>query len=293
MDGVINIYKPIGITSFDVVRRLKKIYNTGKIGHTGTLDPLACGVLPICVGKATKIVDYIMSETKVYKTKLRLGIETDTYDQEGNVLSESEVKLSETDVIAAIHDFIGDIEQIPPMYSALKVNGKRLYDLARKGIEVEREKRKISIYSIEITNIALPEVEFIVACSKGTYIRSLCYDIGNKLNVGGTMWALERIQTGQFSVKDSVTLEELEDSSNPSRYLISIESVLGCFKVLSFNDKYEKLLLNGVKLNNGKLIESIEKNTIYRVYINEISFIGLGMRDDQGFKIIKLLNWEH
>lgn len=290
MDGVINIYKPIGITSFDVVRRLKKIYNTGKIGHTGTLDPLACGVLPICVGKATKIVDYIMSETKVYKTKLRLGIETDTYDQEGNVLSESEVKLSETDVIAAIHDFIGDIEQIPPMYSALKVNGKRLYDLARKGIEVEREKRKISIYSIEITNIALPEVEFIVACSKGTYIRSLCYDIGNKLNVGGTMWALERIQTGQFSVKDSVTLEELEDSSNPSRYLISIESVLGCFKVLSFNDKYEKLLLNGVKLNNGKLIESIEKNTIYRVYINEISFIGLGMRDDQGFKIIKLLN---
>lgn len=290
MDGVININKPIGITSFDVVRKLKKIYGTNKIGHTGTLDPLACGVLPVCIGKATKIVDYIMSEKKVYKAKLRLGIETDTYDREGKIVSEAAVDLTEADVTAVINSFVGEIEQEPPMYSALKVNGQRLYDLARKGITVEREKRKINIYSIEINNISLPEIDFTVTCSKGTYIRSLCYDIGKRLEVGGTMWALERIQTGSFSIQDSITLEELESCHNPNEFLISIESALRSFEEVSFQESFRKLLLNGVKINNIHIIKNIKMDEICRVYIGKSDFIGLGVRDDQGFKIIKLLN---
>lgn len=290
MDGVINVNKPIGITSFDVVRKLKKVYGTNRVGHTGTLDPLACGVLPVCINKATKIADYIMSETKVYKTKLRLGIETDTYDREGKIISESLVDLDEGDVISAVKSFMGEIKQEPPMYSAIKVNGEKLYNLARKGIVVEREKREIVIYNIDINNISLPYVDFTVTCSKGTYIRSLCYDIGKMLKVGATMWALKRLQTGMFKLENSITLEQIESSDHAEQFLTTIESALESYEKISFAARYEKLLLNGVKINNIHIIEGIKFNIIYRVYIDENNFIGLGKRDDYGFKIIKLLN---
>lgn len=288
MDGVINVYKPEGITSFDVVKKVMKVCGTKKVGHTGTLDPLASGVLPICIGRATKIVDYIMSEKKVYKAQLMLGITTDTYDREGEVLSKSEVNLASKNIVEAIDCFKGDIDQEPPMYSAIKINGKRLYELARKGIIVERVKRPIHIYDIQVLDVSIPLVTFIVTCSKGTYIRSLCKDIGDKLGVGGTMWSLERIQTGCFKASESVSIEDLT-SENVEKFIVPMDESLKTFEVLNFPSKYEKLLLNGVKINNPYIIGEIDLSKLYRVYMDNGRFIGLGIRDDSGFKIVKLL----
>jgi tRNA pseudouridine55 synthase len=288
MDGILNIYKPVGITSFDAVRKVMKICGTKKVGHTGTLDPLASGVLPICIGRATKIVDYIMSETKVYEAELKLGIKTDTYDREGTITHEADVKLSDSDILSAINSFTGELEQEPPMYSALKVNGKRLYELARQGIVIEREKRKVEIYYIDVLSISLPLVTFRVSCSKGTYIRSLCHDIGEMLGVGGTMWNLERIQTGNFNLKSSISLNSI-DKDNVSQFIIPIEEGLDKYDKISFSSKCEKLLLNGVKINNEYLIKNIEFDKLYRVYLDGKKFVGLGIRDDNGFKITKLL----
>jgi tRNA pseudouridine55 synthase len=288
MDGVININKPVGITSFDVVRSIMKICGTKKVGHTGTLDPLASGVLPVCIGRATKIVDYIMEETKIYDAELMLGIKTDTYDREGQIISKREVELSEEIICETIKSFLGEIDQEPPMFSALKVNGKRLYELARQGITVDREKRKVNIYSLEIMDISMPTITFRVTCSKGTYIRSLCNDIGEKLGVGGTMWSLKRIQTGVFNINNAVDLSSL-NKDNVNEHIISIENALEKYEKLSFNSKFERLLLNGVKINNEYLLKGIDMDKMYRVYLDEINFIGLGIRDDIGFKIIKLL----
>jgi tRNA pseudouridine55 synthase len=288
MDGILNIYKPSGMTSFDVVRAVMKICGTKKVGHTGTLDPLASGVLPVCIGRATKIVDYIMSDIKVYEAELMLGVKTDTYDREGIITEEKEVKLSEEDVLSVFNSFVGETEQEPPMYSALKVNGKRLYELARKGIVIERDKRKITIFEMKVLDLSIPLVKFRVTCSKGTYIRSLCYDIGEKLGVGGAMWNLERIQTGNFKLEDSVSLEVI-NKDNVKQFIFPIEEGLNRYDKVSFSSKYEKLLLNGVKVNNEYLIKNIEFNKLYRVYLDEKHFIGLGIRDDLGFKITKLL----
>lgn len=288
MDGVINIYKPAGITSFDAVRKIMNVCNTRKVGHTGTLDPLASGVLPICIGRATKIVDYIMSETKVYKVELKLGIETDTYDREGKVLYEKNLNVSKEDIISTLKSFIGKLQQEPPMYSALKVNGKKLYELARKGIVVERKKREITIYDLQIDKISLPFVHFTVKCSKGTYIRSLCHDVGEALEVGGTMWNLERTETGIFKNEKSIFLNDI-NKNNVKDYIIPIEDALENYHKVYFSSKYDKLLLNGVKLKNEFLLEDIEYNKIYRVYLECNKFIGLGIRDDNVFKIIKLL----
>lgn len=288
MDGVLNIYKPSGISSFDVVRKIMKLCNTRKVGHTGTLDPLASGVLPICVGKATKIVDYLMSETKTYKAQLKLGITTDTYDREGSIISEKKVDISEEAILRTFNQYIGEIEQEPPMYSALKVNGKRLYELARQGIVIERNKRNITIFDITIEDISLPIITFIVTCSKGTYIRSLCHDIGNTLGTGGIMWNLERTQTGNFKKENSIDFYSLNEEII-SKNILQIEHSLNLFDKVSFSNKYEKLLLNGVKIKNTYIINSIDMNKILRVYIDTNKFIGLGKRDEEGFKIIKLL----
>jgi tRNA pseudouridine55 synthase len=289
MNGVINIYKPIGVTSFDVVRKVMKVCKTKKVGHTGTLDPLASGVLPICIGRATKIVEYIMSDIKEYRVQLKLGITTDSYDREGKILNENDTYVSKELIINAISKYTGDIDQEPPMYSALKVNGKRLYELARQGITVERQKRKIHIYKIDIASVDYPYADFTVTCSKGTYIRSLCYDIGKDLGVGGTMWSLERTKSGMFNSCDSIDFHELNEELI-HKNLISIDEALKNYDVISFNNKYGKLLLNGVKMNNEYLIKNIEIDKMYRVYIDNEDFIGLGQRDDEGFKIIKLLN---
>lgn len=287
MNGVINVYKPCGITSFDVVRTIKRISKTKKVGHTGTLDPMATGVLPVCIGNATKIVDYIMQNHKVYKATLKLGVTTDTYDREGKILSESEINhLTSKHIEDAIKSFIGDIEQMPPMYSALKVNGKRLYELAREGIEIERQKRKITIYDINIENIDIPYVKFTVKCSKGTYIRSLCYDIGDVLKVGGAMWDLERVETGTFSVENSIALEDLNEE-NIENVIIPMDKALA-YKPIVFNNKFEKLLLNGVTIQNPFVIKDIEENVLYKVYLED-KFIGIGKKTEKGFKIEKLL----
>ena len=287
MNGVINVYKPVGCTSFDVVAALKKICNTGKVGHTGTLDPLASGVLPVCIGKATKIVDYIMEDIKIYKTQLKLGITTDTYDLEGKVTSSKDVDVNDEEILKVIKKYLGQTSQIPPMYSAIKVNGKKLYDLARAGIEIERKGRLITIYDIYDISISLPYVNFVVKCSKGTYIRSLCYDIGRDLNCGAVMTKLERIRSGNFSIENSINIQSL-NAVNVGDYLISIENALEKYKKVNLDKMFKKLLINGVKMNDPALIDNVEENVIYRVY-SDNDFIGLGLRTSKEFKIIKLL----
>lgn len=288
MNGVLNIYKPKGITSFDVVKCVRKLTKEKKVGHAGTLDPMACGVLPVCIGKGTKIIDYIMSNTKVYCATLKLGITTDTYDKTGKILTENKIEMvNEKEIKNAFDCFLGEINQIPPMYSALKKNGKKLYELARQGIEIERSARPITIYSIEILNIDLPYIKFKVKCSKGTYIRSLCYDIGNVLKCGATMWELERLQTGPFKFENSIELSNLT-SENVKSNLISIEDVLCKYDNLNVNEKMLNLLKNGVTIRDKGLINNIPSNKMYKIYFENL-FIGIAQKTDQYLKMIKLL----
>ena len=195
-DGVLNIYKEAGFTSHDVVAKLRGILKQKKIGHTGTLDPDAVGVLPVCLGKATKICDLLTDETKTYEAVLRLGIVTDTQDMSGKILEEHPVNCSKTEIINCVEGFLGEQMQIPPMYSALKVDGKKLYEYAREGKTVERKARPVTFYEIKICEMDLPEVTIRVSCSKGTYIRTLCHDIGEKLGCGGAMQHLTRVRVG-------------------------------------------------------------------------------------------------
>lgn len=288
MDGIINVYKPSGMSSFDVVRSVRKTAGVKKVGHTGTLDPLAFGVLPICIGKATKIVDYVMQNFKIYKTVLKLGVVTDTYDMEGKVLSESEINVSEDDIVKAINSFTGTINQIPPMYSALKVNGKKLYDLARQGIEVERKSREITIYEIDIEKIDIPYVTFTVRCSKGTYIRSLCFDIGEKLKCGGVMYSLERTASGMFTKDNSVPLESIT-KDNLEKYLIPIDEALHIYDKIYVDNKFEKLLVNGVVIRDKAILDKIPEEVMLRTYMESGKFIGIGIKTKDSFKIVKLL----
>ncbi|EDK33476.1 tRNA pseudouridine(55) synthase TruB [Clostridium kluyveri] len=287
MDGILNINKPEGMTSFDVVRKVRFMLKNEKVGHTGTLDPMASGVLPICVGRATKFADYMVESKKIYLAELRLGITTETYDREGSVVNTRGVYLKKKDIIEEILSFQGEIEQVPPMYSALKVNGRRLYELARKGIEIERKKRKITIYSIDIVNIELPYVSFKVTCSKGTYIRSLCNDIGNNLNCGGTMWNLKRLSTGNFNIADSIALEYL-DSENILKYIIPIDKALYGYPEVLVEDEYVKKILNGISIKDESFLSKTIKDKLYRVYIEGNKFIGIGMNKDFQFKMVKL-----
>ena len=290
MNGVLNIFKPKGMSSFDAVRVVKKVAGTGKVGHTGTLDPEATGVLPICIGKATKIIDYIMDSEKVYEVTLKLGIRTTTYDLEGEVLEERDPShLTEEEILNAINSFKGEYSQIPPMYSALKQNGVRLYELARKGIEVERKGRLVNIFNLEDIKINNPYISMKVTCSKGTYIRSLCYDIGEKLGVFATMTQLNRAKTSVFSQEKSININELT-KENINDYILSMEEALEKYDKIIVNKKYVKLLVNGVRVADGRFTkDKVINNKLYRVYDDENNFIGLGERNDAGFKIEKLL----
>ncbi|HAT4313264.1 TPA: tRNA pseudouridine(55) synthase TruB [Clostridium perfringens] len=291
MNGVINIYKNTGMTSFDVVAMVRRVAKMKKVGHTGTLDPAASGVLPVCLGKATKIIDYIMENKKVYRVNLKLGMVTDTYDLEGEVLREKDASyITKDEILNCINSFVGTIDQVPPMYSALKQNGVRLYELARQGIEVYREARKITIYSIENIKIESNDnIQMDVCCSKGTYIRSLCYDIGEKLNVGATMTALERIQNGPFTKEEAINIEDLTEELL-EKHIISIEKALDSFEKITVNEKFGKLLRNGVKVFDNRMYsEEVEFNKLYRVYEDNGVFLGLGKRDEKGFKLEKLL----
>ncbi|EGT4137413.1 tRNA pseudouridine(55) synthase TruB [Clostridium perfringens] len=291
MNGVINIYKNTGMTSFDVVAMVRRVAKMKKVGHTGTLDPAASGVLPVCLGKATKIIDYIMENKKVYRVNLKLGMVTDTYDLEGEVLREEDAShITKDEILNCINSFLGTIDQVPPMYSALKQNGVRLYELARQGIEVHREARKITINSIENIKIESNDnIQMDVCCSKGTYIRSLCYDIGEKLNVGATMTALERIQNGPFTKEEAINIEDLTEELL-EKHIISIEKALDSFEKITVNEKFGKLLRNGVKVFDNRMYsEEVEFNKLYRVYEDNGVFLGLGKRDEKGFKLEKLL----
>lgn len=290
MNGVLNVFKNKGMSSFDVVRKIKFLAHEKKVGHTGTLDPDAVGVLPVCLGKATKTIDYIMNSTKVYEVKLVLGMKTTTYDLEGEVIEKKDTSaLKEEDVLQTILSFIGEYDQVPPMYSALKKDGVRLYDLARKGIEVEREARRISIFDISDIKIDLPYASFKVSCSKGTYIRSLCFDIGEKLQVGATMTELKRSQTSIFKEENSVNIDDLTEE-NIQDYIISIEDALASYPKLTVKSTFTKLLVNGVKVCDKRLTnEERKEKVLYRVYDDNNTFIGLGKQEGQGFKIEKLL----
>ncbi|WP_195987775.1 tRNA pseudouridine(55) synthase TruB [Clostridium sp. D53t1_180928_C8] len=290
MNGILNIFKPKGMSSFDVVRVIKKVAKTGKVGHTGTLDPEATGVLPVCIGRATKIIDYIMDSEKVYEVTFKLGIRTTTYDLEGEVLEEKDTShLSDNDILTVIKEFIGEYSQVPPMYSALKQNGVRLYELARKGIEVEREGRLINIHNIEDIKIDNPYVSMKVTCSKGTYIRSLCYDIGENLGVFATMTELNRSKTSVFEQSKSINVNDLTEE-NIYDYIVTMEEALSKYEAIIVHGKYVKLLVNGVRVADNRFTkDKIINDRLYRVYDENNNFIGLGERNNAGFKIEKLL----
>lgn len=248
LNGVINVYKERGYTSHDVVARLRGIFGQRKIGHTGTLDPDAEGVLPVCLGNATRLSELLTDRSKAYRAVLLLGRTTDTQDAGGRMLKERPVHVSEQTVAEVIKSFIGNYDQIPPMYSALKVNGKKLVDLARRGIEVERKPRAVEIYDICIEAVSLPRVTMTVQCSKGTYIRTLCHDIGEKLRCGGCMEQLTRICSGGFCIETAHQLGELEKSvqaGEETRYLIPTDACLSDYPGLTVSKEADKLLKNG------------------------------------------------
>lgn len=256
IDGIINIYKESGYTSHDVVAKLRGILRQKRIGHTGTLDPEAQGVLPVCLGKATKVCDRITDRDKTYRAVLLLGTTTDTQDTTGRILETKPVTVAEAEVRACIEGFVGQQEQIPPMYSALKVGGKKLYDLARQGIEVERKPRRIEIREITIEEVSLPEITMTVTCSKGTYIRTLCHDIGAALGCGGCMKSLLRTKAGPFLMEDSVTLATVEryrDEGRLEELIKRTDSVFLDLPALMLTAEAERLVRNGNALSRELL----------------------------------------
>lgn len=248
--GVINIYKEAGFTSHDVVARLRGILRQKKIGHTGTLDPAAVGVLPVCLGKGTRLCDMLTDKSKTYRAVMLLGTVTDTQDTTGAILAQNPTHaLNEEMVRAAAEAFVGDYQQVPPMYSALKVNGKKLYELARQGREVERQARPVEIHELIIESVELPRVTMTVSCSKGTYIRTLCHDIGERLGCGGCMEQLTRTRVERFAIEDSLTLFQVEALAAEGKILehvVPVDEMLGQYPALySEGGELDKLLSNG------------------------------------------------
>ncbi|ROR30823.1 tRNA pseudouridine55 synthase [Mobilisporobacter senegalensis] len=295
INGIINIYKEKGYTSHDVVAKLRGILKQKKIGHTGTLDPDAEGVLPVCLGKATKLCDLLTDKDKTYETVLKLGITTDSQDTTGKILKEQRVTSSKEEIKEVILGFIGDYEQIPPMFSALKVNGKKLYELAREGIEIERKARNVHIHHIEIVRIDEDEIKMVVSCSKGTYIRTLCHDIGEKLGCGGCMKNLVRTKVSRFVIEDSLKLsdvEKLRDGDKLGPHIIKIEDMFLDYSKVMVSEEYTKFIYNGNKINKDMLLNNNLSNTTkqIRVYDCLEQFIGLYELMDDGniYKPVKM-----
>lgn len=259
MNGIINIYKEAGFTSFDVVAKMRGILKIRKIGHTGTLDPDATGVLPVCVGNATKVVELLTDHEKEYIAELRLGVMTDTQDMSGAVLKTSPVEVCEQEVCETVLSFVGEYMQTPPMYSALKVNGKKLYELAREGIEVERKARLVQFKEIEILAMELPIVKIRVVCSKGTYIRTLCNDIGEKLGCHAAMQSLVRTRVGNFTLEEAITLEQLEafrDKGELDAVLLPVDRVFEHMPKIYIKPEQIRYLDNGNTLYPNMLLKS-------------------------------------
>lgn len=292
--GVLPIYKPAGMTSHDVVSKIRKLYGTKKVGHTGTLDPDACGLLLILVGRAVKASEYITAGKKVYRAGMRLGITTDTEDTSGTVLTESGDIPEKEAVLAAVAEFQGDIMQVPPMYSALKVGGQKLCDLARKGITVERAARPITVYSIKAEGEGR-DYTLDVSCSAGTYIRTLCADIGAKLGCGGAMSSLLRTETGGFTIESARTFEELEAMETSERYalLVPVEKLFEELPSLVFPEFYERLACNGAEIYQKKIGTHFENGTLLRIFSRKNEFIGIAKADEfsggSAVKIVKFL----
>ena len=259
INGIINVYKETGFTSHDVVAKLRGIVKQKKIGHTGTLDPDATGVLPVCLGNATKLCDMLTDKSKEYVATMRLGFCTDTQDISGEVLKKQEVTVTKEDVTEAVMSFVGKYDQIPPMYSALKVNGKKLYELAREGIEIERKARSIEIFAIEILDINLPDITMKVHCSKGTYIRTLCHDIGLKLGCFATMVSLKRTKVANFLLENAYTLCQIEACVKDEKLQDILTKTEDMFELLSVRvaPPYEKLLFNGNPIYLNQIMERI------------------------------------
>lgn len=272
LNGIVLVNKEKGYTSHDVVNIIRKILGTRKVGHTGTLDPNAEGILPICVGKSTKVSDMLVNSDKTYTAKIQLGITTDTYDIWGKVLSENSVNVSYQQLSDAVAAFTGEFMQLPPMYSAVKINGKKLYELARKGIEAERKPRRITVYKSEISDFDGNSFKLSVFCSKGTYIRSLCHDIGEKLGCGAAMTELVRTHSSVFDIKESLTLEEIRhtaEEKGPEAVLKPVDSVFGQYEKITVTDIVRQRLLNGA------VSRSAENTGVYRVYDVNGVFVGI------------------
>ena len=262
-NGVLNVCKETGYTSHDVVNALRRVLGQKKIGHTGTLDPQAGGVLPVCLGAATKLCDMFTDTQKCYEAVMKLGVTTDTQDMAGNILSRCEVNVSGEDVRRAAALFVGDIMQVPPMYSAVKVGGRKLYEFARRGIDVERTPRPVTIHEIEVTGIAQDEVMMKVRCSKGTYIRTLCADIGEKLGCGACVSSLVRTATGGFELKDSLTIDEialLHQEGRLSERMVSIDSMFPEALRASVKEELDQRLYNGNQFTLQELMIENDSN---------------------------------
>lgn len=282
VNGIINVYKEKGYTSFDVVAKMRGIFHQKKIGHTGTLDPDAEGVLPVCLGKATKVCDLLTDKDKEYRAVLLLGQKTDTQDISGKVIEKAAVNLSEQEIVSVINSFVGEQEQIPPMYSALKVNGRKLYELAREGKEIERKPRKINVFSIVINEIKLPEITITVHCSKGTYIRTLCNDIGEKLGCYGCMKSLLRTRVAGFSLNDALKIDEIENivkcsGEKKDNMIISVDSLFMDIPELYADSLAEKLIRNGNRIPVSVITNNIEffNDSKYRLYSCKKEFVGI------------------
>ena len=278
MDGLILINKQKGFTSHDVVNVIRKKLNTKKVGHTGTLDPNATGVLPILVGKATKISKYLMEHDKTYIATIKLGEKTDTGDSEGQVIEEKSIPadLKKEDINNALQNFFGKQKQVPPMYSAIKINGKKLYEYAREGKKVKIEPRDIEIYKIELLEYQNNKIKFEVECSKGTYIRTLCENIAKKLGTVGYMEELQRTKVNNFKIEDSILLDDIT-LENAEKNMIKIEEVFKEKETIELDNKKLELFLNGVKLTYNL------PNSIYKIYNNE-QFIGSGVIENKLLK---------
>lgn len=286
MNGIIIVNKQKGCTSHDIVYKIKRMFNE-KVGHTGTLDPIAEGVLPILIGKGTLLSKYLINHNKKYIVKLQLGIKTDTADSEGKIIEENSVNselLNKDNITNILKSFIGKQEQIPPIYSAIKINGKKLYEYARKGQEVELKPRLIEIYDIKLIQYSVKEkqIEFEVFCGKGTYIRSLCEDISTKLGTVGYMKELKRIQVGDFKIEESITIDELEKNIENDNFInskiISIEKLFDGKNSIKLDNRKLQLFINGVKLTQEY------DDDIYKIYNENNEFIGIGIIENQLLK---------
>ncbi len=288
MNGIILINKPAGLTSHDVVGKVRRILKTRRVGHTGTLDPMAEGVLPVCVGNATKASDMLTVTDKRYTAELILGMTTDTLDAEGEVLTECRSECTAEEISGAVLSFKGEIQQIPPMYSAIKKDGKKLYELAREGKSIEREPRAVTIYDIGIleTDTDRQSVTIDVKCSKGTYIRTLCEDIGLKLNVGAYMNTLIRTESAGFGLDECITLYELAalaDSGRAEEAIIPVDRIFDLYEAVTLSEKQSKRITNGVFVS----CPGTEEDRCYRVYDENGEFLCIARCTDGRLRVVK------